>query len=76
MPCQRAHGARLVRKLPCWVPGTGRCPSWGLSSAKPAWLSGGTTPAKAPVGGEGKSARVVGWDAAGVARPCGEGMAL
>lgn len=44
--------------LPWCVPGAGRCPSCGLSRAKPAWLRGGMVPAKAPVDGEGKLAKV------------------
>lgn len=56
-----------------WFAEAGMCPSWGLSRAKPAWLSGGTPSTKAPVDGEGKSAKCVGWDEEGVARPC-EGL--
>lgn len=63
-------------QLPWWVPGASRCPSWGLSRGKPAWFSGGTPPTKAPVDGEGKLAKVGGWDEEGVTRPCGEGMDL
>lgn len=47
----------------------------GLSRAKPAWLSGGTPPTKAPVDGEGKSAEVGGLQE-GVARLLGEGRGL
>lgn len=52
-----------------WFAEAGVCPSWGLSRAKPAWLSGGTPSTKAPVDGEGKSAKCVGWDEEGVTRP-------
>lgn len=45
------------------------CVSWGLSGAKPAWLSGGTPPTKAPVDGEGKSAKVWGCEEEGVTGP-------
>lgn len=63
-------------QLPCWVPGASRWPSWGLSRAKPAWWSGGTPPAKAPVDGEGKSAKFAEWDEESVAWPCGEEIGL
>ncbi|TNN56622.1 hypothetical protein EYF80_033159 [Liparis tanakae] len=56
----------------CWR----KCPSWGLSRTKPAWFSGGTPPTKAPVGGEGKSAKGGAWEEEGVARLCGEGRGL
>lgn len=61
---------------PWWVPGAGRCPSWGLSGAKPAWVSGGTPPTKAPVDCEGKSVKLRGWDEEGVTGLCGEGSSL
>lgn len=63
-------------QIPLWVPEAAGCPSWGLSGAKPAWLSGGTPPAKAPVDGEGKSANCGGWLEDGVTKPCGEATDL
>lgn len=57
--------------LPWWFPAAGSCPSLGLSRAKPAWLSGGIPPTKAPVDGEGMSAEVLGWEEEGPVIPCG-----
>lgn len=62
--------------VPLWVPVAAVFPSCRLSAAKPAWLSGGTAPAKAPVDGEGMSAEGGGWLEVGVAKACGEDMDL
>jgi len=58
------HQAGL--QLPWWVPGASGWPSWGFSRVKPAWLSRGTPPTKAPLEGEGKSAEVGVWEEVGV----------